>query len=134
MMMNATNYGPKNHSAAKMVFVYVVLILMAMIMLVPFIWMLSASLKVEKDVFAYPIIWIPRDPQWSNYVEIWNKVPLLVGFLNTSKLTFFTTVLQLTTSSLAAYAFAKLEFKGRDTIFMLYIMTISIPWQVYMVP
>lgn len=64
MMMNATNYGPKNHSAAKMVFVYVVLILMAMIMLVPFIWMLSASLKVEKDVFAYPIIWIPRDPQW----------------------------------------------------------------------
>ncbi len=133
-MMNATNYGPKNHSAAKMVFVYVVLILMAMIMLVPFIWMLSASLKVEKDVFAYPIIWIPRDPQWSNYVEIWNKVPLLVGFLNTSKLTFFTTVLQLTTSSLAAYAFAKLEFKGRDTIFMLYIMTISIPWQVYMVP
>ncbi len=133
-MMSATNYGAKNQSAAKLIFVYAVLILMAMIMLVPFVWMLSASLKVEKDVFAYPIIWIPRDPQWSNYVEIWNKVPLLVGFLNTSKLTFFTTILQLTTSSLAAYAFAKLDFKGRDTIFMMYVMTISIPWQVYMVP
>lgn len=43
---------------------------MAAIMQVPFLWMLSASLKLEKDVFSYPIVWIPRDPQWQNYVEI----------------------------------------------------------------
>lgn len=115
-------------------FTYALLILMAAIMLVPFLWMLSASLKLEKDVFSYPIVWIPRDPQWQNYVEIWKKVPLLTGFFNTTKLTVCTVVLQLLTSSLAAYAFAKLEFKGRDTIFMIYVMTISIPWQVYMVP
>ena len=60
--------------------------------------------------------------------------PLLQGFFNTTKLTVCTTVLQLLTSSFAAYAFAKLEFKGRDLIFMLYVMTIAIPWQVYMVP
>jgi multiple sugar transport system permease protein len=116
------------------VIIYVLLIFMAAIMLVPFAWMISASLKVEKDVFSFPIVWIPKNPQWSNYITIWKKIPLLIGFLNSAKLTIFTTVLQLLTSSFAAYAFAKLKFKGRDTIFMAYVMTIAIPWQVYMVP
>lgn len=118
----------------KKVLLYAALIFMAFIMLVPFAWMISASLKFEKDVFSFPIVWIPENPQWSNYSEIWQKVPLLTGFFNSVKLTVCVTLLQLATSSLAAYAFAKLEFKGRDTIFMLYIMTIAIPWQVYMVP
>lgn len=118
----------------KKVLLYAALILMAFVMLVPFAWMISASLKFEKDVFSFPIVWIPENPQWSNYSEIWQKVPLLTGFFNSVKLTVCVTLLQLATSSLAAYAFAKLEFKGRDTIFMLYIMTIAIPWQVYMVP
>ncbi|MEY8354490.1 carbohydrate ABC transporter permease [Lachnospiraceae bacterium 54-53] len=121
-------------SHGKTVLVYAALILMAFVMLVPFVWMISASLKFEKDVFSFPIVWVPPDPQWSNYVEIWKKVPLMTGFLNTAKLTLLTTVFQLVTSSFAAYAFAKLEFKGRDILFMLYVMTISIPWQVYMVP
>ena len=121
-------------SAVKTAFMYAALIIMAVIMLIPFAWMLSASLKFEKDVFSFPIVWIPPVPQWSNYAEIWKKVPLLTGFFNTTKLTVCTTVLQLVTSSFAAYAFAKLSFKGRDTIFMMYVMTISTPWQVYMVP
>ena len=121
-------------SAVKTAFMYAALIIMEVIMLIPFAWMLSASLKFEKDVFSFPIVWIPPVPQWSNYAEIWKKVPLLTGFFNTTKLTVCTTVLQLVTSSFAAYAFAKLSFKGRDTIFMMYVMTISIPWQVYMVP
>ncbi len=116
------------------IIMYVLLILMAAIMLIPFIWMISSSLKLEKDVFSFPIQWIPADPQWENYKEIWNRVPLITGFWNSTKLTVCTTILQLVTSSFAAYAFAKLEFKGRDTIFMLYVMTIAIPWQVYMVP
>lgn len=98
-------------SVIKTVLIYVALIIMAFVMLVPFAWMISASLKLEKDVFSYPIVWIPSDPQWNNYQEIWNKVPLLTGFFNTTKLTVCTTVLQLLTSSFAAYAFAKLEFK-----------------------
>ncbi|MDE6964150.1 MAG: carbohydrate ABC transporter permease, partial [Lachnospiraceae bacterium] len=118
----------------KKVLLYAALILMAFVMLVPFAWMISASLKFEKDVFSFPIVWFPENPQWGNYSEIWQKVPLLTGFFNSVKLTVCVTLLQLATSSLAAYAFAKLEFKGRDTIFMLYIMTIAIPWQVYMVP
>ncbi len=118
----------------KNILLYAALIIMALIMLVPFAWMISASLKFEKDVFSFPIVWFPPDPQWVNYKEIWQKVPLLTGFFNSAKLTLCVTVLQIVTSSLAAYSFAKLEFKGRDTIFMLYVMTISIPWQVYMVP
>ena len=121
-------------SPIKMFFVYVALIIMACVMLVPFVWMISSSLKLEKDVFAFPIQWIPEDPQWSNYQVICEKVPLLTGFFNTTKLTICTTILQLVTSSFAAYAFAKLEFKGRGTIFMMYVLTIAIPWQVYMVP
>jgi multiple sugar transport system permease protein len=103
-------------------------------MLTPFAWMISASLKLEKDVFAYPIKWIPRNPVWSNYTVIWEKFPLSIGFINSFKLTFATMILQITTSSAAAYAFAKLDFKGRNTLFMAYVTTIAIPWQVYMVP
>ncbi len=132
--MNQADNRNSAVSAVKTAFMYAALIIMAVIMLIPFAWMLSASLKFEKDVFSFPIVWIPPVPQWSNYAEIWKKVPLLTGFFNTTKLTVCTTILQLVTSSFAAYAFAKLSFKGRDTIFMMYVMTISIPWQVYMVP
>lgn len=114
--------------------VYAILIIGAFVMLIPFVWMISSSLKLEKDVFAFPIQWIPTDPQWDNYRVIWQKVPLVTGFLNSIKLTICVTILQILTSSFAAYAFAKLKFKGRDIIFMLYVMTISVPWQVYMVP
>ena len=89
---------------------YVFLIILAVIMLIPFAWMISSSLKLEKDVFAFPIQWIPTDPQWSNYREIWQKVPLVTGFLNSTKLTIIVTILQILTSSFAAYAFAKLDF------------------------
>ncbi|WP_099470172.1 carbohydrate ABC transporter permease [Konateibacter massiliensis] len=103
-------------------------------MLLPFVWMLSASIKFNKDVFVFPIEWIPSQPQWSNYVKIWTKIPLLVFIKNTAKLTIIVTILQLITSSFAAYAFAKLDFKGKNALFLGYIGTIAVPWQVYMVP
>ncbi|RKM60020.1 carbohydrate ABC transporter permease [Butyrivibrio sp. CB08] len=103
-------------------------------MLVPFVWMISASLKFNKDVFVIPFEWIPTAPRWQNYVDIWTKIPLAKFTLNTAKLTLIVTCLQLLTSSFAAYAFAKLEFKGRDILFLAYVATIAVPWQVYMVP
>jgi multiple sugar transport system permease protein len=114
--------------------IYVLLIAIALIMLLPFAWMLSASLKLDKDVFRIPIEWIPKDPQWSNYETIWTRIPFLTFFKNTFKLTVIITFLQLATSSFAAYAFAKLEFKGRDFLFLAYLGSIAIPWQVYMIP
>ena len=122
------------NKAISMIIIYTVLIFVACIMLIPFMWMLSSSLKLEKDVFSFPIQWIPKKFYWDNYKVIWEKVPLLTGFINSIKITVVVTVLQILTSTFAAYSFAKLKFKGRDIIFMIYILTISVPWQVYMVP
>ncbi len=116
------------------VFVYFVLICTAILTLIPFVWMLSASLKWDKDVFKYPIEWIPKEPRWSNYVEIWQTIPLGKFIFNTAKLTVIVTLLQIFTSSFAAYSFAKLNFKGKKLLFLCYISTIAMPWQVYMVP
>ncbi len=113
---------------------YVLLIAMSAVMILPFLWMLSASLKLDREVFRFPIEWIPANPQWDNYVRIWTRIPFLTFFFNTAKLTVIITFLQLATSSFAAYAFAKLQFRGRDTLFLAYIASIAIPWQVYMVP
>ena len=114
--------------------IYAALILIAVIMLIPFVWMISASLKMNKDVFAFPIEWIPSNPRWRNYQDIWTKIPLLTFIKNTAKLTIIVTLLQLFTSSFAAYAFAKLQFKGKKVLFLGYIATIAVPWQAYMVP
>ena len=113
---------------------YLALILISLIMLVPFAWMLSASLKLNKDVFTYPIQWIPQNPRWQNYVDIWTKIPLGTFILNTAKITIIVTFLQVLSSSFAAYAFSKLRFWGRDLLFISYLMTIAVPWQTYMVP
>lgn len=116
------------------VFLYIVLIIVSLIMLLPFAWMASSSLKLDKDVFRYPIEWIPSSPRWKNYQDIWTTIPLLTFIKNTAKITIIVTFMQLLTSSFAAYAFAKLNFKGRNILFLSYIGTIAIPWQVYMVP
>lgn len=120
--------------SAKTVAVYVLVIVITAVMLMPFAWMLSASLKLSRDVFVFPIEWIPSQPRWENYVDIWTKIPLALFIYNTSKLTIIVTLLQLLTSSFAAYAFAKLEFPYKNTLFLGYIATIAMPWQVYMVP
>ena len=104
-------------------------------MLIPFLWMLSASIKTDREVFQMnPFVWIPENPRWSNYVDIWTKIPFATFVKNTVFLTIVVTILQLLTSSFAAYSFAKLEFKHKNLLFMAYIATIAMPWQVYMVP
>jgi len=118
----------------KLAAIYMTVILITIIMLLPFAWMLSASLKLSSEVFVFPIEWIPSNPQWQNYVDIWTKIPLALFIYNTSKLTIIVTLMQLFTSSFAAYAFAKLDFPYKNALFLGYIATIAMPWQVYMVP
>ena len=135
----AQTLAVKSHSArmqhrVTMIVIYALLIVVAFLMLIPFVWMLSASLKMNKDVFAFPIEWIPSNPRWRNYQDIWTKIPLLTFIKNTAKLTIIVTLLQLFTSSFAAYAFAKLQFKGKKVLFLGYIATIAVPGQAYRVP
>lgn len=116
------------------ILLYAVLIFVGVFTLIPFVWMISSSLKLDREVFIYPIQWIPETFRWENYVLIWQKVPLLTYFKNTAFIAIVVTFLQTLTSSFAAYAFAKLRFKGRDILFMAYIGTIAVPWQAYMLP
>ena len=130
----ATSVVHRPRVTVGQVLVVVTAIVIGLVMLAPFVWMLSASLKLNKDVFTFPIQWIPAEPRWQNYIDIWTKIPLGLFIWNTAKITIAVTILQLLTSSFAAYAFAKLQFPFRDTLFLGYIATIAMPWQVYMVP
>ena len=117
------------------VIVYVILILIALIMIIPFLWMLSASIKSDRQVFQMnPFVWIPENPKISNYHDIWTKIPFGKFVGNTVYLIIIVTFLQLLTSSFAAYSFAKLQFRYKNGLFLAYIATIAMPWQVYMVP
>lgn len=117
------------------VVVYIILILIAVVMIIPFLWMLSASIKSDREVFQMnPFVWIPENPKISNYKDIWTKIPFLKFVENTVYLTIVVTFLQLLTSSFAAYSFAKLHFRHKNGLFLAYIATIAMPWQVYMVP
>lgn len=114
--------------------VYAFLVIIAVLTLLPFVWMISASLKLDSQVFTVPIRWIPETFQWGNYAKIWEKIPLALFTFNSLKLTIIITIIQIVTSSFAAYGFSKCNFRGRDTLFVCYIITIAIPWQVYMLP
>ncbi|MNP09737.1 L-arabinose transport system permease protein AraQ [compost metagenome] len=129
--MVGTNKGIR---IGTMVLVYILLFATVLCMLVPYIWMLSSSLKLNKDVFSFPMQWIPANPRWENFVDIWTRIPLDRFIYNTAKLSIIVTILQLLTSSFAAYAFSKLHFRGKNVLFLGYIATIAIPWQAYMVP
>lgn len=124
----------KGGKIALSVLKYAVLIFFAGIALIPFVWMLSSSLKTSVDVFSIPMHWVPQSFHFENYKLIWSRVPLLTYFKNTTVVAICVTLMQILTSSFAAYAFAKMQFKGRDLLFMCYIGTIAVPWQVYMVP
>lgn len=124
----------RSFKIATKLLIYVLLALTVFCMLVPYIWMLSSSLKMNKDVFSFPMQWIPALPRWENYADIWTRIPLGRFIYNTAKLSVIVTVLQLLTSSFAAYAFSKLQFRGKNLLFLGYIATIAIPWQAYMVP
>jgi multiple sugar transport system permease protein len=106
----------------------------SILMLVPFVWMVATSLKEPGDVFVYPPQWIPQPVRWENYQETVTVMPFGRFYLNSAIQALSVTVLQLLTASLAAYAFARLRFKGRDLLFLLYLATMMIPFPVTMIP
>jgi multiple sugar transport system permease protein len=96
----------------------------------PFLWMLSSSLKRNIDVFAIPARWIPDPVRWANYAEVWFGDSSLLRYFGNSLLVSVVSVAgELLTSSLAGYAFARLSFRGRDKVFLLYIATSIVPVQ-----
>ncbi|GIH23475.1 sugar ABC transporter ATP-binding protein [Acrocarpospora phusangensis] len=128
--------GPSGPGYARLrrVLAYAGLAAVTALTLVPFGWMLSAALKRDTEVLAIPIQWIPDELRWSNFTEIWDRIPLAAYLGNSLFLSVTITILQVLTGSFAAYGFAKVRFPGRDALFLGYIATIAVPWQAYMVP
>ena len=124
----------KSSAVLRRVLLYIVLILIAVIMVVPFLWMLSTSLKTQYDAVKIPPVWIPDPPRWENYVKLCTEQPMFQFMLNTIKIVFFVVLGQLFFSSLAAYSFARISFKGRNVVFFFYIATLMVPGQVTMIP
>ena len=102
--------------------------------LVPFLWMISTSLKTDSQVLVYPPAWIPSPVAWGNYPQVMKLVPFARFLVNTAVVAVTVTVLELITSSFAAYAFARLRFPGREKLFLLYLGTLMIPGQVTLIP
>jgi multiple sugar transport system permease protein len=104
------------------------------LMVVPFVWMLSASFKLNTEIFETPTRWIPQVFRSLNYEKVWKDIPFAQYFYNTAKLAVCITALQLFTCSLAAYSFSKLHFPGRDKLFVAYLATMMVPWHAIMIP
>lgn len=114
--------------------IFVILVLVAITMLFPFVWMVIGSLKPKAELFAVPMKLLPSTWMWKNYMAVFQKIPFFLFYANTAKIAVLSTIGQVVTCSLSAYAFAKLQFKGRDLLFMLYLGTMMIPYQVTMIP
>lgn len=138
--MNATMYKVRSEKRVmlseciKKVLLYLIVSAVSLTMVLPFLWMLSASLKPETQVFDFPIRWIPEKFQWDNYKVVWTKLPFLTYYLNTLKVSVAVTLLQIVTCSMAAYSFSKIVFPERDKLFVVYLSTLMIPFQVMMIP
>ena len=121
-------------SYIKQFVIHFVLIVLGAAMILPFAWMISTSLKGYHEIFRYPPKWIPDSPQWSNYLEVWKLAPFGRFYMNSVFVALVTTVGQVITGVLAAYAFARMEFWGRDKVFMLFLATLMVPTQVTLIP
>ena len=126
----------RNRLLLQRIGIYAVLVLFALIFLVPLFWMLSTSFKPKSQWFGREIYWIPRTITNENYTKILNNNALPVGrwFMNSMMVATVATVLTLIVDSLAAYAYARLQFPGRNVIFALLLATLFLPGMMFLVP
>ena len=110
------------------------LFLLSIIVLAPIVWTISTSLRKGTESFSLPPKWIPTNPDLDSYHEAFATVPIARQLLNSAIITSSIVMGQLATASLAGYAFARLEFKGRDTLFWIILATMMIPIQAVIIP
>jgi ABC-type glycerol-3-phosphate transport system permease component len=102
--------------------------------LVPFLWMISTSLKPMEKIFQYPPQWMPDPILWRNYIEALTVMPFGLYFRNSIYVTVLSVVGQILSSAVVAYGFARLRFPGRNILFIILLATMMLPWQVTMIP
>ncbi|WP_435575481.1 carbohydrate ABC transporter permease [Clostridium algidicarnis] len=116
------------------VLIYIVLIITAIFILTPFMWILLTALKSPEEVFANPPVIVPSKLQWQNFIEVFKLKNFSRYFLNSVVITIAITAGELITTILAAFAFSNLDFKGKDIIFTLLIGTMMVPGEVLLIP
>lgn len=114
--------------------IHLLLLAIAVLMLVPFYWMVSTSLKMDEDIFKVPPDIIPNPVNWNNYPQVFQLQPMGNALLNSIKIAVIVTAGTLFTCSLSAYAFAKVNFKFRGIIFGVFLATFMIPGQITLIP
>lgn len=119
----------------KLFSIHTILIFMSLLSIFPFLWLISTALKgPSENIFQYPPVFIPAHPTFDNFIGVWKQIPFIAYFLNSLIVAVFTVVLNLIFSSLAAYPLARMEFKGKKTIFFMILATIMVPFQAIMLP
>lgn len=126
----------KKKQLASKTLLTICIAIFAVVFLMPFLWMLSSSLKTPMQVFETDFRWITDRLHWENFAEVWNNpdMPFWRLYLNSLFIAVVSVVGQIIVASLAAYAFAKIEFPGRDVIFMIMLITMMIPVQALIIP
>lgn len=116
------------------ILLHILLICGALIMTMPFIWMVLSSLKDISQIFLIPPKWIPHPFVWTNFKSSWNFLPFSKAYINSFYINVIVVVAQIITCSMAAYAFAKVRFPLREPIFVLFLATMMVPEQVTIIP
>ena len=118
----------------KTVMWYVVTIFGAVIMLLPFVWMVSTSFKAENEIFTVPLQWLPSSPTFDNYTKALGVVPVFKNMLNTLIIAIPKIIAEVFVSAMVAFGFARFQFKGRNFLFMVMLATMMLPYEVTMIP
>jgi len=120
----------------KMVLFYILLTSIAAAAIVPFLWMLSTSFKAKEAIHTIPIRWIPKDPSTEAYTKIFHlsNINFARSIFNSFEVSILLTIVPLLTAAMAAFAFAKLEFKGKNALFSLFLFTMMLPGTITMIP
>jgi ABC-type glycerol-3-phosphate transport system permease component len=105
-----------------------------LVMMLPFLWLISSSLKAPQQIYVFPPQFIPDPIRWENYTEVFEAVPVMLYARNTLTITVFATIGTVLSSIIAGYAFGRLRFKGRDVVFSLLLATLMLPYVVIMIP
>ena len=115
-------------------FIYTFLIIGSVLMLLPFVWMLITSIKPSYEVRVMPPIWIPSEFRFDNYMRAFEVAPFGQYFINSIIVTVLSTIGELMTTILAAYAFSKVQFFGKNILFAVLIATMMIPGEMLLIP
>ncbi len=124
----------RNRKKYRTIGLYALLCVIAAVLILPFLWIVSTSLKGDQDIFTVPPQWIPDQFRWDNYAEVFARMPFLTYFRNSVFVTGMTILGIVASSSIVAYAFACLRWPGRDALFIFVLVTMMLPLQVTMIP